>query len=93
MNEPLIIEEQPMDPELERLFEQTERNLLWFNEYAMEREVFKLYRGRFIAVSGGELFVGDSHQEVERLAREKHPGDHPHIRYIPRVKADRIYAC
>jgi hypothetical protein len=93
MNEPLIIEEQPMDPELARLFERAERNLLWFNEHAMELEVFKRYRGRFVAVSEGEMFVGDSRQEVERLAREKHPDDCPHVQYIPREKVYRIYAC
>lgn len=92
MSEPLIIEEGPMDPELERMFEQTRRNLLWFDEHAIELGVFKLYRGRYIAVSEGELFVGDSAEEVERLAREQHPDDVPHVRYIPRKKLDRIYA-
>ena len=68
-------------------------NLLWFSEHAQELGVFKLHRGRFIAVSGGELFVGDSRAEVDRLAREKHPDELPHIRFIPREKLSRIYAC
>jgi hypothetical protein len=67
--------------------------LLWFNEHAMELEVFKRYRGRFVAVSEGEIFVGDSRQEVERLAREAHPEDIPHVQYIPKEKVYRIYAC
>ena len=92
MNEPLIIEVLPEDPQLTRLFERVRRNLLWFNEHAMELEVFKLYRGRYIAVSEGELFVGDSHEEVERLAREKHPEDTPHVQYIPPERVYRIYA-
>jgi hypothetical protein len=92
MNQPLIIEEWPEDPEFDRVFELAGRNLRWFNDHAMELDVFKRYRGRFIAVSEGELFVGDSREEVERLAREKHPDDVPHIRYIPREKAYRIYA-
>jgi hypothetical protein len=93
MNEPVVIEEVPMDPELGRLFERARRNLLWFNDHAMELEIFKLYRGRYIAVSEGEIFVGDSHQEVERRARDKHPDDMPHFQYIPREKVYRIYAC
>lgn len=94
MNEPvIIIEEDQENPEFSRMFERAERNLDWLNEHAVELEVFKRYRGRFIAASEGELFVGDSREEVERLAREKHPADVPHIRYIPREKAYRIYAC
>ena len=92
MSQGVIIEELPPDPELERLFAEGERNLVWFGEHAEELGVFKLYRGRFVAASGGELFVGDSRTEVERLAREKHPHDLPYIRYIPREKLSRIYA-
>lgn len=92
MNRSVIIEELPPDPELERLFAQARRNLLWFSEHAEELRVFQLYRGRYLAASGGELFVGDSRAEVERRAREKHPDEMPHIRYIPREKLSRIYA-
>lgn len=67
-NNPVVIEELPYDPELDRLFEQAHRNLMWFNEHVREFGVFKLYRGRFVAAAGGELFVADSREEVERLA-------------------------
>ncbi|HXG66658.1 MAG TPA: hypothetical protein VNO70_16275 [Blastocatellia bacterium] len=93
MSQQVIIEELPENPELERMFELAGRNVRWFNEHAMEIEVFKRYRGRYLAVSEGELFVGDSPEEVERLALEKHPNDVPHVRYILREKAYRIYAC
>ena len=93
MTQQLIIEELPEDPQLTRILERARRNMLWFNEHAMELEVFTRNRGRFIGVSRGELFVGDSREEVARLAREKHPDDFPHIQYIPREKAYRIYAC
>jgi hypothetical protein len=92
MNPQLIIEEGPPDPESARVFELAGRNRRWFNDHAMELQVFKLYRGRYLAASEGELFVGDSPEEVERLALEKHPEDVPHVRYIPREKAYRIYA-
>jgi|GEM_PF-1675731 len=91
MDKPVIIEEQPMTPELARLFEQARRNLLWFNEHVEELEVYQRYRGRYVAAAGGELFVAETPQEVERLAREKHPDELPHVRYIPQKKLSRIY--
>ncbi len=93
MTKSVVIEELPMPPELGRLFEQARRNLLWFNEHVEELEVYKRYRGRYVAAAGGELFVADTPHEVERLALEKHPDDLPHIRYIQREKLSRIYAC
>jgi hypothetical protein len=93
MNHQFVIEELPANPALTRVFERARRNMLWLNDHIMELEIFKLYRGRFIAVSEGELFVADSPEEVEQLALTKHPEDVPHVRYIPRQKAYRIYAC
>jgi hypothetical protein len=52
MNRQLIIEELPEDPQLSSAFERATRNLLWFNDHAMDLEVFKRYRGQFVAVSG-----------------------------------------
>ena len=74
------------------LFEKAKLNVKWFNDHAMELEVFKRHRGRYVAASGGELFVADAAEEVERLAKEKHPDDLPHIRYIAKEKLSRIYA-
>lgn len=81
-----------MPPELEPLFAQAERHLRWFNEHAEALGVFHHYRGCYVAAAGEELFVGDSYEAAERAARAKHPDELPHIRYIPREKADRIYA-
>ena len=92
MNKPMVIEELPYDPEFARLAEQGLRNLLWFSEHAEELEVFKKYRGRYVAAAGGELFVADTAEEVERLVRAKHPDEMPHVRYILRHKGPRIYA-
>jgi hypothetical protein len=88
----LTVEERDMPPELGRLFEQATRNLFWFSENAEELGVYKRYRGRYIAASGQELFVGDTPEEVERLARARHPDEMPHVRYIPQEKRYRIYA-
>ena len=93
MNQQVIIEEQEMPPELARLFEQARRNLLWFSENVEKLEVYKRHRGRHIAVAGGELFVADTPEEARRMAQEKHPNEMPHVRYIPREKRYRIYAC
>jgi hypothetical protein len=92
MDKPVVITELPYDPEFERVFLQAERNMVWLSDHAEELGIFKLYRGKHVAASGGELFVADTAQDVERLAREKHPDEVPHVRYIPREKAHRIYA-
>jgi hypothetical protein len=93
MSEPLIIEESPMPPELAVRFEKARRNLLWFNEHVRELEVYERYRGCYVAAASGELFVADTSQEIDRLVHEKYPDEVPHVRYIPRKKLSRIYAC
>ncbi|MEK6321198.1 MAG: DUF5678 domain-containing protein [Acidobacteriota bacterium] len=93
MSKPLIIEDEPLTPELARQFETARRNVLWFNEHVKELDVYKRYRGQYVAAAGGELFVADTPEEVERLAAAKHPDELPHVRYIPLEKRYRIYAC
>lgn len=92
MNQQVTIEEHEMPPDLARRFEQARGNLLWFSENAEGLEVYKLYRGRYVAVASGELFVADSPAEVELLAYDKYPDEMPHVRYIPLEKRSRIYA-
>ena len=92
MNKTLVIEELPYDPEFARVFQQAGRNLLWLDEHAEELGVFKLYRGRYVAAVGGELLIADTAEGIDRLAREKHPDEMAHVRYIPREKMSRIYA-
>jgi len=60
MDQPLITEEGPEDPEFKRVYEPAGSNVRWFNERAMELEVFNRYRICFITVSEGEIFLGDS---------------------------------
>jgi Family of unknown function (DUF5678) len=93
MSKPLVIEDEPLTPELARAFENARRNLLWFDTHVEELEVYKRYRGKYVASAGGELFVADTPEDVERQAHEKYPDDLPHVRYIQREKLSRIYAC
>jgi hypothetical protein len=58
----------------------------------MALEVFRRHRGRWIAVSEEEIFVAESAAEAERLAKERHPSDTPHVQFIPLEKVERIYA-
>ncbi len=81
-----------MPPELARLFEQAHRNLMWFSEHAEELEIYRRYRGQYVAAVGGELLSAATPEEIDRLVQEKHPDEMPHIRYIPRHKQSRIYA-
>lgn len=92
MNQQVTIEEHEMPPDLARMFAQARRNLLWFSENADDLEVYSRYRGRYVAAAGGELFVADTPEEVERLAHDKYPGEISHVRYIPLEKRSRIYA-
>ena len=93
MSKTLIIEDEPMTPELARAFESARRNRMWFNDHVEELEVYKRHRGRYVAAAGGELFVADTPQEIDRLVSEKHPDELAHVRYIQGEKLDRIYAC
>jgi hypothetical protein len=92
MNQQITIEEHEMPPGLARMFAQARRNLLWFSENAEDLEVYNRYRGRYVAAAGGELFVADTPEEVERLAHDKYPDEIAHVRYIPLEKRSRIYA-
>ena len=92
MSKPLVIEDEPLTPQLARAFENAARNRLWFNEHVQELEVYKRYRGKYVASAGGELFVADTPEEIRRLVHEKYPEELPHVRYIQREKLSRIYA-
>lgn len=92
MSKPVIIEELPYDPAFELALAKAERNREWFSEHAKELGVFEKYRGRHVASAGGELFVADTAEEIDRLVHDKYPDEVPHVRYIMREKCDRIYA-
>ncbi len=81
-----------MTPELARAFESARRNRTWFNNHVKELEVYKRYRGKYVAAAGGELFVADTPEEIHRLLRKKYPDEVAHVRYIQPEKLDRIYA-
>jgi hypothetical protein len=93
MSKQLVIEDEPLTPELARAFESARRNRMWFNDHVTELEVYKRYRGKYVASAGGELFVADTPEEIHRLLRENYPDEVAHVRYIQREKLDRIYAC
>jgi hypothetical protein len=68
-----------------------DRNWAWFEAHAAD--IYKQHRGRFLAVAGQELFVGDTVQDVLAQARSAHPEDDGlFTRYIPRERAQRVYA-
>ena len=93
MKDALIIEEvtdSQMEREINRVIDLAGKNRQWFNDHAQELNVFDLYRGRFIAISEGELFSGDSPEEVERIAHDNHPDDIPFVHYIPKEKSYRV---
>ena len=91
MGNKLTITVEPADAELVRRMKRFSSNGNWLT--ANGATLFDQHRGRFLAVSEGEVFVADSRNEARRLAKEKHPADEPLIQYIPLEKMERIYAC
>jgi hypothetical protein len=87
------IPEQVDPEEIQRVRQQHERflrNAAWLDAHAAD--VYSHHRGKVICVSGQELFVGDTSEEVLALARSAHPDDDgAFFRYIPLVKMPRIY--
>ena len=95
MKEAFIIEEitdSEVEREINRVIDLAGRNRRWFGDHAHESNVFDRYRGRFIAISEGDFFVGSTPEEVERAAQDRHPDNIPFIHYIPKEKAYRVYA-
>ena len=93
MSEPLTIKDEAMTPEMSRAFESARRNRMWFNDQVMALEIYKRFRGKYVASAAGELFIADTPEEIYRLLHEKYPDEVAHVRYIQREKLDRIYAC
>lgn len=91
MNHKLSMTEGPEDSEFNRRMAQYRRNGEWLTEHGAP--LFKQFRGQYLAVSEGEVFVSDDAWEAQRLAREKHPDDEPFVQYVPRESYERIYAC
>lgn len=59
MSEKLIITGEPEGPEFNRRMAQFRRNGDWLTEHGAP--LFERYRGRYIAISEGEVFVADDY--------------------------------
>ena len=71
--------------------ERFDRNSAWL--HANASEVYTKYRGKFICISGEELFVGNTFTEAITQAKSAHPEDEGRfVHYIPKEKVARIYA-
>jgi hypothetical protein len=90
VNNKLIITEGPEEPEFNRQMAQYRRNGEWLTGHGAS--LFQKFRGQYIAVSEGEVFVANDAWEAQQLAKKKHPDDEPFVQYIPREKYERIYA-
>ena len=77
--------------EFQARWAQAERNSAWLQAHA--HEIYTQHRGKFIVVAGEELFVGDTPEEANALAKAAHPEDQGSLsRYIYPKKMTRIYA-
>lgn len=90
-----VVMEEVTDPQeiadFQARWAQAQCNSDWLQAHA--HEIYTNYRGKFIVVSGEELFVGDTPEEASALAIASHPEDQGSIsRYIYPKKMARIYA-
>ena len=53
----------------------------WFSEHSAE--IWERHRGKYVAVAGQTLFVGDTREEAVRKAKERLPATRPLVRHIP----------
>ena len=64
----------------------------WGGVQAHAHEIYTRYHGKFIVVAGEELFVGDTPEEANSLAKAAHPEDKGRLgRYIYPKKMARVY--
>lgn len=71
--------------------EQFEKNRAWLESRIAQ--ICAQNRGKCIVVAGQELFVADDALDAVAQARKAHPEDKGFLlRYIPKVKMERIYA-
>jgi hypothetical protein len=90
MDGSVTITEESADPEFTRRMAQFSRNGDWLSAQGLP--LLERYAGKYLAVSEGEVFASDDAEEAERLARNAHPDDEPFVQYLPRERAERIYA-
>ena len=89
-----VVMEEVTDPqeiaEAQAQMEQARRNSAWLHAHA--HEIYTRHRGKFIAVAGEELFVGDTLEEAIALAKASHPEDKGLLsQYIYPRKMARVY--
>jgi len=71
--------------------ERFDRNAAWLQVHA--QEIYPRYRGKCICIAGEELFVAETPEEANALAKAAHPDDDgSFVQYIPRERFARIYA-
>ena len=76
-----LIRAEPMLPDEVERFRLDEEDAEWVAEHAAEIE--ERYRGRYIAVVNKQIYVGDSFEEAEGLARRVCPERDPIVEHIP----------
>jgi len=90
VNEKLLITEEPEDAALAARMARFQRNGDWLTAHGAY--LFESFPGKYVAVSGGEVFVAGDASQARSLATAKHPDDQPFVQFIPRESLKRIYA-
>ena len=71
--------------------EQFDLNSTWLQAHIAE--IYGAHRGKVVCVAGQEVFAANTAEEAIAQAKAAHPEDlGKFTRYIPKVKAHRVYA-
>ena len=54
-------------------------------------EIYENYKGKYVTIVEGELFVGDTRIEIQEQVKMKYPDRSPCIQFIPKKRGVRIY--
>jgi hypothetical protein len=54
-------------------------------------ELYENYKGKYVTIVEGELFVGETSLDIEKQVQMKYPNRLPCIQFIPKKRGVRIY--
>jgi hypothetical protein len=91
---PIVMEEVTDSAEVSKARirrEKFDRNFAWFRAHAPE--VYEHHRGKFICISGQEVFAATTSEDAIAQAAAAHPEDEGRfVQYISLEKMARVYA-
>lgn len=76
-----LVESRPSTDDEKRKLIEVGDDIEWLNNHS--EEIWKKYKGKYIAVAKQTLFIGSSYEEAIQNAKSRFPLTEPLIRHIP----------